>query len=116
MKSLIRGIIPEGRVRPGAVFWTTEARAQQYIRDRIAEPIGEPVEAAQAHPAEPAEKKPSSAAPDGRSTDSPKSGEHGTAQPFIASLPGRALSAARRMRSKPRESEAPASSSSTTPT
>lgn len=116
MKSLIRGIIAEGRVRPGAIFWTTESRAKQYIRDRVAEPIGAAVDPAGYHPAETPEKKLSSVAPDGRSTDSAGSSAPGATLGFIASLPARASIALKSRRSKAPKSAEPASSSSTTPT
>lgn len=85
MRALVRGVIPEGAIKPREIFWTTEARARHYIENRIAEPIVGPGERPAAgpqetKPQEPLEKKSSSAAPDGRSTASAAS-----------SLPGAAL-------------------------
>lgn len=103
MRALIKAIIAEGRVRPGAVFWTSPERAVQYIEQRVAEPIGAAVEQAGYVPGEAAEKNASSsAAPAGRSTDSAKSGEAGMvtsssfSRPGPASAPGKPKRSAKR--------------------
>lgn len=88
MRSLIKGIIAEGRVRPGSMFWAAESRARKYIDQRIAEPIGKAVPPAAAYPIGPAEKNASSsAAPGGRSTASAKPGLVGMVTSLFAPPP-----------------------------
>lgn len=98
MRSLIKGIIPEGRVRPGAIFWTSHARAKEYIDAKVAEPIGAGTSR------DPVEKKSISSVgdPSGRSTDSVKSAAAGQEQPSAASPLGRVLRSARSLASPKR--------------
>lgn len=90
MRSLIRGIIAEGGVKRGEIFWTTEFNARRYIELKVAEPIVGPAEQpapgpSETKPQEPLEKKSSSADPAGPSTDSAPSSAPGTAPPSSAS-------------------------------
>lgn len=83
----VRG--PKGS-RKGDVFWArrenaTNAQGKGYVDTGFAEPVGAGLAAerpvvgpAETKPAGPAETKSSSGGPDGRSIDSPKSGEPGT--------------------------------------
>lgn len=95
MRARIKGIIAEGRVRPGVVFWTTTERARLYIEQGVAEP-NIPSET---KPMEPAEKKSFVAALDGRSTDSPKSIADGPAT-LSSVLPADRVSTTRKSRSR----------------
>jgi hypothetical protein len=86
MRSLIRGVFPDGARRRGEIFWTSEERARQYIAQRTAEPIGMglagPSQNQAGGPSELKDstaKKSSSADPAGRSTATAPSSEAGKA-------------------------------------
>lgn len=56
MRALIKGVLPEGRVRPNTVFWCDVNHAKNYIENNVAELIGPaPVGPTETKPAGPSQ-------------------------------------------------------------
>lgn len=85
LRAKARIIVEEGAFARGEAFWTNEKRARLYIAQDVAEPIGAAVVEQRGPGKDAAEKKPSSAAPAGPSTDSPRSSVLGAARSLFAS-------------------------------
>lgn len=102
MRSLIRGTIFGHARNKGEIFWTDAVRAKWLVDERIAEPVGALAAGpSETKPAEPAEKKFSSADPAGPSTAGAASSAPGTAEPSSASPEAPASRPRRPRRSKP---------------
>ncbi len=103
LRAKARIIVEEGAFARGDVFWTNEKRARMYIAQDVAEPIGVGLPGPEK---DPAEKKPSSAAPDGPSIASAKSSVPGTA-PTLFPSPADRVSPAPKSRGSRRGARAP---------
>lgn len=96
MRSLVRAETMIGGLKPRQVFWCTEAQAQHFIDNRIAEyiaPLRAPAETQQIAPQETKKYLPEETA--GRLTASAESSEVGKDAPLSASQPGQALASAK---------------------
>mgnify|MGYP000152006738 CR=1 FL=1 len=91
MRSLVRAVTMDGALSPRDVFWTTESRAQHYIENKIAVPVGVgPGETKPLAAEETKEKKSSDVEMAGLQTDSAPLNESGKVESLSASHPAQA--------------------------